>query len=76
MKVLDDKKLEQEVREAVLQVGREILDHYIEYVSDEIIQLAIDDVFECSALSDGEDLFSRGDVVLAIQRALSGYLNR
>jgi hypothetical protein len=43
-------------------------------IYDKLVAFAVDDVFETSALSDGDEEYSDGDISLACQRSLLHYL--
>jgi hypothetical protein len=49
-------------------------DDYFDLISEEKIALAIDDVLETSGAEE-EGCYSDGDIILAFQRVMSGYIS-
>lgn len=60
-------EVKERIRSAVKDEFWRILD---EQVDDRVVELAVQDVLECSGLGAGEDRWSPDDVVLAVRRVL------
>ena len=63
------KQVERDIRNKF----KTVLGDYADRISEHKIKIAIDDVIETSAIED-EGYYSDGDITLAFQRTITGYL--
>lgn len=64
----------EEVKKEVVAVLKTMLDDYFDELKEEVIEFAVDDVFETSAIED-EGFYNDSDVRLACRRAIVYFIN-